>query len=90
MSKGRMRRGETEHFPIDSEAVWVVLVHFAGDKPEVEHINGPLAVSGLAGRLLALKGTPHTVVGVWPGQWRTDSFELDPPLLLKRLAVHAK
>jgi hypothetical protein len=80
-----MRRGETDSFPIRQAGVWVIVVWSEGDGLQMEHFNGPLDQSELPPRLESLKGRVHAAVGMWPGQWRTDSFELDPGRLLERL-----
>ena len=65
-----IREGETSRIPLQEDTVPIILIHKDGT---IEEANFTTAKIVLLGRVQP----DETLIAIWPGRWRTDTFTLD-------------
>ena len=83
-----IRIDETDRFPL--EETWFFIVSFQNGIVEQEDFTAAqYAKNNLIMRIEQYTETyiPFKLYGVWHGQWKTDVFNLDPKLMVRRLTA---
>lgn len=84
MSSGYIRFGEEKNVMLETPA-WLMVVAWTGKtfKEETIHFN-KTEMKGIISRLRKLRKNERYYV-VWPGEWNTDVFQVDPIIIADRL-----
>lgn len=88
MVSGEIRKGETNEFPIDGSVNWYVILTVSKEKIKDKYYTGTqYDKKELLEQLkrLTKANTYFKLYGVWPGQWNTHLFDLDPKIMISKL-----
>lgn len=88
MVSGCIRKGETNNFPIDSSVNWYIILTIDNGKIKDEYFTGAqYQKREILEKLNTLikTNTYFKLYGIWPGEWNTHVFDLDPKTMVIKL-----